>query len=432
MSNQRRFLIIDPQEGFHPGGPLGVKGANEDSGRIIAMLNAYGDAPVYVSLDSHTEKHIGHYGFWKKSNTLIGDSVKDLQGNPIEYEEETEKLFIQPPGKDKVYIKARNKNLRTYAINYVQKLRTNSDAMGLGKVPMLWPTHCVIGDKDAGRAIYPPLFTALEGRENVKYYKKGENELAEMYSIFKSELQPNDIDSSLGAYFDGNPATSGNLTGNIESTQITKIQKGKKEEGGAYLNTEFNDKEGSLYSELTKGATSTKPVDIYICGQALSHCVNYSLRDLVEKLQNDNKEHIKVHLVLNCSSTVVLEPGPKFFRNSVRLIDDILKNYNKYCDIVFWDGNEIGSNEEAIEDTIEIFAKMAGNDGFGTGNDDSGTKGYDEVEYQKYLGNKFSIKGEVALTKIEGGKRTKKKRHSKTKKKRKGQVKKSKRRSSRK
>jgi len=448
MSNQPRFLIIDPQVAFHPGGPLGVKGATEDSERIIGMLTANSGAEVYVSLDSHTIQHIGHYDFWKKSNRLfgIGDSVKDLQGNPIVYEDPG-KLFIQPPGKEKVYIEAKKKELRKYAIEYVKKLWDNKDAMSLGKVPMLWPTHCVIGDKTKGRAIYPPLFEALK-KTNVKYYKKGENELAEMYSIFKSELQPKDIDN----YFNGGElATSGNLTGNVHPNQIIKIQDGKKEEGEPYLNTEFNENPGSLYSELIKGE---EPVDIYVCGEALSHCVNYSLRDLVEKLKNDNQQHVKVHLVLNCSSTVVLKDIEKlFFENSVQLIDDILGKYKDYCDIVFWDGTALVPSRDIVEKTKGVFDSMKGT--------------YVEENYKDYLYSKLfdKIQGEVGLTEAEepveaappasnqqtglfgsfsngvrkfmkkkpkGGKRTKKKRHSKTQKKRKGQIKKSKRRSSRK
>ncbi len=191
----------------------------------------------------------------------------------------------------------------------------------------------------------------ISQRRRTKYYKKGENELAEMYSIFKSELQPEEIDNGKSegnrftAYFNGKPATSGNKTGNV-TEQIKKIQNGEGEGGEAYLNTEFNAspgsfvrfgslyRPGSLYSELIQGAKPRSPVDIYICGEALSHCVNYSLRHLVEKLiedeAQDNKKHVKVHLVLNCSSTVVLELGPKFFGNSVKLIDDILGEYNEY------------------------------------------------------------------------------------------------------
>lgn len=446
MSNERRerrFLIIDPQEGFHTGGPLAVEGANEDSERIIEMLDANGDAKVYVSLDSHTIKHIGHYDFWEKNvDGREDDSVESLQGLPIEYEEVEEniRLFIRPPDGDKVYIEARNIELRDYAKNYVKTLWSNSAAINLGKVPMLWPTHCVIGAEATGRAIYPPLFEALNGRGNVKYYKKGENELAEMYSIFKSELQPEQIengkDTRFTAYFNGESVTeSGNSTGNV-TEQISTIQNGEGEDGEAYLNTEFNATSDSLYSELIKDATQENPVDIYICGEALSHCVNYSLRDLVEKLIDDSTKHVKVHLVLNCSSTVVLELGPKFFGNSVKLIDDILEEYKDYCDIVFLKDTKLIKNEKLVSTTRQIFSVMAGCDGLG-GPNFMGENGYNKDLYLTYLNDKLdetklvtvrvAAAEEAATAAAKGGKRTKKKRHSKTQKKRKGQIKKSKR-----
>ena len=196
------------------------------------------------------------------------------------------------------------------------------------------------------------------------------------------------------------------------------------EEGGLYLNTEFNAGGGSLYNELINGATLENPVDIYICGEALSHCVNYSLRHLVEKLKADTKEHVNVHLVLNCSSTVVL-PGPKFFGSSVKLIDDILIKYKDYCDIVFWDGRALISSEYIVKKTISVFAEMAGKDGLGK-------DGYVEKTYQEYLDSKHGLTvafeaQNAQKLKAKGGKRTKKKRRSKTQKKRKGQIKKSKR-----
>jgi hypothetical protein len=556
MSNEPRFLIIDPQRAFHPAkgeiqkekGPLDVKGANEDSERIIKMLNANGNAEVYVSLDSHTIKHIGHYGFWKRTNVdkTDGDSVESLQGNQIHYEQifGREGLFIKPPGKAKVYIKARDQAMRTYAINYVKKLQEDRDAKKLGKVPMLWPTHCIITDRKAdkdkqneqvltGRAIYAPLFEELKGREKVKYYKKGENEETEMYSIFKSELDPADIggtpraaSSVLKELFDR--ASDSRDTGELSVDEIRLIQEGSSEFGSVpvynengevdyissnlrypYLVYKFNDNPGSLYSELIKQdkikqkeeeirknrivrkekkmkeedkkkeeenerkelrdmlTEIEEQVDIYICGQALSHCVNYSLRDLVEKLIKDNQQHVKVHLVLNCSSTVVLTGiESAFFGNSLQLIDDILRtDYNKYCDIVFWNDSrsKLVPSPDDVEKTKGVFDSMK-------------TK-YVESEYQFYLYDKLfnKIRGEVGLTaKAEeaakeaakeeaeaeeeeeaeeaeepvkkksiftrihnsakrilygkkGGKRTKKKRHSKTQKKRKGQIKNSKR-----
>ena len=55
LNNKTILLIIDPQNDFHPGGSLGVTGANEDSQRIADMIskNQTSIDEIYVTLDSH-------------------------------------------------------------------------------------------------------------------------------------------------------------------------------------------------------------------------------------------------------------------------------------------------------------------------------------------------------------------------------------------
>ena len=64
------LFIIDPQNDFHPGGTLGVPGANEDSARIADFIRTNIDAidEIYVSLDSHHRIHIAHGVFWKNNS----------------------------------------------------------------------------------------------------------------------------------------------------------------------------------------------------------------------------------------------------------------------------------------------------------------------------------------------------------------------------
>ena len=54
-TNKVILLIIDPQIDFHPGGSLGIVGANEDSERtaklILTHINDIDE--IYVTLDSH-------------------------------------------------------------------------------------------------------------------------------------------------------------------------------------------------------------------------------------------------------------------------------------------------------------------------------------------------------------------------------------------
>jgi hypothetical protein len=53
--NKLILLIIDPQNDFHPGGSLGIAGANDDSARIAAFIDRHISAidEIYVTLDSH-------------------------------------------------------------------------------------------------------------------------------------------------------------------------------------------------------------------------------------------------------------------------------------------------------------------------------------------------------------------------------------------
>jgi nicotinamidase-related amidase len=61
------LLIIDPQIDFHPGGSLGVPGADGDSARIAAFINDNLDQidEIYVSLDSHHRIHIVYGVYWQ-------------------------------------------------------------------------------------------------------------------------------------------------------------------------------------------------------------------------------------------------------------------------------------------------------------------------------------------------------------------------------
>ena len=56
------LFIIDPQNDFHPGGSLGINGANEDSQRTADLIrdNMKTISNIYISLDSHHRTHIAH------------------------------------------------------------------------------------------------------------------------------------------------------------------------------------------------------------------------------------------------------------------------------------------------------------------------------------------------------------------------------------
>jgi len=140
-----------------------------------------------------------------------------------------------------------NPALATYALDYTKKIESN------GRYPLvIWPPHTRIGTW--GHSIYPIVMNELiawEEKFNIlNYILKGMNILTEHYSIIKAEIiDPKD------------PATD--------------------------INIDFL-------------KTLMLANNIYIAGEALSHCVANSVRDMVENGIDPNK----MVLLSDCTSNV--------------------------------------------------------------------------------------------------------------------------------
>lgn len=120
---------------------------------------------------------------------------------------------------------------------------------------MIYPEHCLIGSE--GHCIYPSVRNALTEWErkniaNVNYITKGSNSFHEHYSAIQAEV----VDPS-------DPSTSPNMR---------------------------------LIQQLEK-------VDrVYICGEALSHCVRFTIEDIVKYF---NQDHLsKLYIIMDCSSVI--------------------------------------------------------------------------------------------------------------------------------
>mmetsp|Transcript_75512 Transcript_75512/g.179366 ORF Transcript_75512/g.179366 Transcript_75512/m.179366 type:complete len:666 (+) Transcript_75512:40-2037(+) len=153
--------------------------------------------------------------------------------------------------------KPRQAELLLWALEYVKRL----EAGGRFKL-CVWPRHCLLGGP--GHAVETNLMQALNewavhrGRA-INWYFKGQNNRSEMYSAFKAEVELSDD----------------------TSTQL----------GLDLVN---------LLARHDK---------VYCCGQALSHCVNHSVRDLVSAWP---KAKADIVLLKNCSSPVRLPDGTPF------------------------------------------------------------------------------------------------------------------------
>lgn len=81
------------------------------------------------------------------------------------------------------------------SLAYVHALAAN------GRYPLcIWPEHCLIGS--TGHAVYPALFEALgewerASGESIAFWRKGENPLTEHYSVLRADVPDPDDPSTL-------------------------------------------------------------------------------------------------------------------------------------------------------------------------------------------------------------------------------------------
>ena len=154
-----------------------------------------------------------------------------------------------------------NEGFRSWALFYVKELEKQKKFKLI-----IWPEHCLVGSK--GHAVFDVLIDALHEWEgatskSVSFLMKGNNALTEHYSAFKAEV--------------------------IRET----------------------DPHSSLNIPFIKTLDSYD--EILVAGQAMSHCVNYSVRDLVENLPAKSRGKIRV-LSDGCSTITGFEEASKKFQ----------------------------------------------------------------------------------------------------------------------
>lgn len=276
------LLIIDPQNDFAskeaPQGSLYVDNADEDTKRVVNfILESIKDTDdstsdgtkveidrIVVSLDSHHKFHIAHPCFWtdkdgKKNpgvfTQILSSAIEDGTWKPTEkaFEESINGNFIDENVldngvKEACMDMAGNLDLVKYCIEYTKKLEEG------GRFNLtVWPEHCIIGTE--GNDIVKELKDVLDKWEDVTGNKveivaKGQNNLTEMYSALSAEVP------------------------------LSK-------------ETQFNQ---DLFDSLN---LSDK---IFVAGEAKSHCVNYTVRDMLKNMKDSEKE--KVYLMSDCTSPV--------------------------------------------------------------------------------------------------------------------------------
>lgn len=157
----------------------------------------------------------------------------------------------------------KNRKLLDYCKQYTKDLESS------GKfVLTIWPDHCLLGSP--GHCVVEPIQTALmewsrKQKKEVEYVMKGQNSLTEMYSAIMAEVpMPDD------------PGTQ------LNSKLLRRLQSSRQ---------------------------------LVVCGQALSHCVNFTVRDLVKHWRSDKS---RILLMRDGSS-----PVAGFEAEGERFIEDM-------------------------------------------------------------------------------------------------------------
>lgn len=271
------LLLIDIQKDFHPGGSLAIPTATEDAERTAAFIRKHCSSirRIVMTMDSHHKLHIAHPCFWtdREGNhpnpfTLITmDDVQtgkwiprsDLK-HPVQKPLVDDEVLAQG-GKLPVnlYKSDGELDIVQYCIEYTRRL----EARGRFQL-CIWPEHCLIGT--GGHNVVSLVMEAVQEWSNktggsVEWVDKGQNLLTEMYSALCAEVPLDDKSSFDQGLFESFHRRSERLV---------------------------------------------------MCGQAMSHCVNYTVRDIAEHWDKDKMDRLVI--LKDCASSVpgFEEAGDKF------------------------------------------------------------------------------------------------------------------------
>jgi len=258
------LLIVDPQKDFHPGGSLAIPTADDDAQRIAQLITSHSSqiTRIVTTMDSHLKLHIAHPGFWVSGsdNTTQPDPFTIISSQDIVDGKWKPRASLNLDlgedqmdgsifgGLDQVLNTEGQIDLLKYSIEYTKRLEEK------GKFKLcIWPEHCLVGK--SGHCVVDPIMKAIDEWSmstggSVEYVLKGQNLITESYSALEAEV----------------PVTKG---------------------------TSFNE---ALQKRLEESD------HLLVCGQAMSHCVNYTLRSIVERWPKSKYGNIT--LLSDCTSSV--------------------------------------------------------------------------------------------------------------------------------
>lgn len=256
------LLLIDVQNTFcipefelFVGGKSG-RGAVEDNVRLCEFIyrNLGVITKIIPTMDTHMAMQIFHPIFWVNE---VGEHPPAMSS--ISYEDVEQGVWKVNPAVASNIGKGNYDTLQHYALHYVKQLNLDS------KYPLtVWPYHAELGG--IGHALVSAVeealfFHCIARNSQTQYEIKGNNPLTENYSA----LQPEVLEDA-----EGRPIAEKNLR---------------------------------LIQQLLAFDT------LIVAGQAKSHCVAWTIADLLTEIQaQDTNLAKKVYLLEDCTSPVVV-PG---------------------------------------------------------------------------------------------------------------------------
>jgi nicotinamidase-related amidase len=249
------LLLIDVQNTFclpdfelFVAGKSGM-GAVEDNIRLCEFI--YRNLPLITeivpTMDTHSAIQIFHPIFWVNNQGEHPHPATTISLADVDRE-----IWQVNPD-----LNLNNRKLAEYARHYVQKLGEN------GKYPLtIWPYHSMLGG--IGHALVSAVeeaifFHSITRKTQAKFELKGSNPLTENYSVLSPEILED---------------AEGNQIDRPNTNLIQKL-------------LDFD--------------------ALIIAGQAKSHCVAWTIEDLmIEIQQKDPNLAKKVYLLEDCTSSVVI------------------------------------------------------------------------------------------------------------------------------
>lgn len=211
MSRKIDLVVIDPQNSFckvvpvaeqqvQHDGELCVTGAWEDMQRVSNLVDRLRNKlnDIHVTLDSHHPLHISHPIWYKDSNgnhPLPFTIMREENGNIV-----GSRFDANGQQSDVGEFTCFRPSVHKRTLEYLRTLSANN------RYPhCIWPQHCLIGTP--GHNVVPHLYAALiewekENYAAVDFVTKGSNHFVEHFSAVKAEvIDPDDPSTQLNVDF---------------------------------------------------------------------------------------------------------------------------------------------------------------------------------------------------------------------------------------